>query len=180
MTKQHDRRRLLVGFAGLSLLGGALLGIKDVAFPTAKKPNPGFIARVVKVTDGDTIHVRQGEKETIVRLAQIDAPEHDQPFGEAARIWLARECSGGEVRIVESGKDRYGRTIGDVHLAGRWLNKALVERGYAWHYTRFSQSKELAAAEADARKAKRGLWIDLDSSSPPVPPWEWRNRQKQK
>ena len=172
--KQHDRRRLLLGFAGLSLLGGALWGVRDVAFPTAKKPEPGWHGKVIDVHDGDTIKVLHGETKETIRLAGIDAPEKDQPFGLAARDWLARECQGGEIRIVESGKDRYGRTIGDVHLAGRWLNKALAERGYAWHYKQYSQSKDLAAAEADARKAKRGLWIDLDSPSPPVPPWEWR------
>jgi endonuclease YncB( thermonuclease family) len=45
-----------------------------------------FTAKVVKVTDGDTIHVLTDAKETIrIRLNGIDAPELGQPFGNNAR-----------------------------------------------------------------------------------------------
>ncbi len=33
----------------------------------------------------------------------------------------------------------------------------------------------LAQLEANAKAAKRGLWADAE----PVPPWEWRTKQKQ-
>ena len=44
----------------------------------------------------------------------------------------------------------------------------------AWWYRKYApKKKELAKAEAAARKAKRGLWADAN----PIPPWEWRQRQ---
>jgi len=50
----------------------------------------------------------------------------------------------------------------------------MVREGWAWHYKRYSKSKELAEAEKKARKAKAGLWADPN----PVPPWEWRSTRK--
>ena len=37
-------------------------------------------------------------------------------------------------------------------------------------------SPALAAAQHDARAAKRGLWADAN----PVPPWEWRAGEKER
>ena len=46
--------------------------------------------------------------------------------------------------------------------------------GLAWHYVRYSKDARLAAAERDARAARRGLWAD----KAPVPPWEWRATER--
>ena len=45
----------------------------------------------------------------------------------------------------------------------------------AWHYKEYSKSKELAVAEDEARKAKKGLWTDKE----PVPPWEYRKKERE-
>ncbi len=72
--------------------------------------------------------------------------------------------------MTDHGKDRYGRTLGDIYLGERWINLEMVSEGYAWHYKAYSKDKKLAAAEVVARKGKKGLWADSD----PVPPWEYR------
>ena len=46
--------------------------------------------------------------------------------------------------------------------------------GLAWHYTRYSDDARLAAAEREARAARRGLWRD----AAPVAPWDWRASEK--
>ena len=47
----------------------------------------------------------------------------------------------------------------------------------AWWYRKYApKDKELAKAEATARKAKRGLWADPN----PIPPWVWRQKQREK
>lgn len=46
----------------------------------------------------------------------------------------------------------------------------MVADGMAWHYSRYSKDAGLAAAQRDAKAAKRGLWAE----GTPVPPWEWR------
>jgi endonuclease YncB( thermonuclease family) len=53
---------------------------------------------------------------------------------------------------------------------GRSLNQELVRAGYAWWFRRYSADPVLARLEADARRARRGLWADPR----PTPPWEYR------
>jgi micrococcal nuclease len=49
-----------------------------------------IIGKVIAVADGDTITVlAPGNRPTKVRLAGIDAPERNQPFGQKSRQHLA-------------------------------------------------------------------------------------------
>ena len=125
------------------------------------------------VVDGDTLRVSRREGGTVkVRLYGIDCPEKKQRCGKEARR-LAHRLSYGRVVLIESrGKGRYGRTIGNVILpVGRNLNHELVKAGACWWYRRHAKENEaLTDAEAEARKAKRGLWANPN----PIPPWEWR------
>jgi endonuclease YncB( thermonuclease family) len=66
--------------------------------------------------------------------------------------------------------------LGEVKLGNRDINLEMVQDGMAWHYVQYSKSKELAAAEEAARKAKKGLWVDKE----PVPPWEFRKQEREK
>src|SRR5262249_27668736 len=56
------------------------------------------------------------------------------------------------------------------HLGERWINKELVEEGFAWHYVQYSKDKELAKAEKAAKERMKGLWADPS----PIPPWDFR------
>lgn len=143
---------------------------------------PGYAAetlegRVVGVSDGDTITVLVNNKEVKVRLEGIDAPETGQAFGTKAKTALSDVVFDKDVAVVVSTTDRYDRSVGRVYVKVRGkvrdVNLAMVAAGMAWHYTDFSDDEELAKAEANARKKKRGLWRDKD----PVPPWEWRKAQ---
>jgi hypothetical protein len=49
----------------------------------------------------------------------------------------------------------------------RFINAEMVHDGMAWRYTKYHRPGEVAAAEADAREHRRGLWVDPN----PVPPW---------
>jgi micrococcal nuclease len=40
-----------------------------------------FTGKLVKVLDGDTVEVMHNGKAERIRLAQIDCPEKNQPFG---------------------------------------------------------------------------------------------------
>jgi len=72
--------------------------------------------------------------------------------------------------------NRYRRTIGEISLPdGRNLNQEIVKAGFAWWFRRYApEDKELERLEAEAREAKRGLWVDPE----PVPPWEFRKLSK--
>jgi hypothetical protein len=53
----------------------------------------------------------------------------------------------------------------------RSLQEALLQAGLAWWYRKYApKDKKLAALEAEAQKAKRGLWVEPN----PVAPWDWR------
>jgi micrococcal nuclease len=131
-----------------------------------------FIGKVVAVKDGDTIEVMHLGQAERVRLAGIDSPETGQPFGTSARQLTAVLAFGEDVTVKCAGKDRYGRTLGEVFLKdGRSLNKELVKAGMAWWYREYSSDVEMGKLEEEARAAKRGLWND----SNPIAPWDWRH-----
>lgn len=81
-----------------------------------------FPARVVAVSDGDTLTVlRDGRSQVKIRLADIDAPENGQDFGSRARQAASELAFGRDVTIREMNHDRYGRTVAEVilQMAGR-------------------------------------------------------------
>nr|QQZ48902.1 thermonuclease family protein [Phenylobacterium glaciei] len=65
------------------------------------------------VTDGDTITLLTDDKASLkVRLVEIDAPEKGQPWGARSKRFLSSLIYSKRVRVVEAGRDRYGRTLG--------------------------------------------------------------------
>jgi endonuclease YncB( thermonuclease family) len=131
--------------------------------------------RVVAIQDGDTLTVLVSQKQTRVRLLDIDAPERKQPFGQRSRQSLSEICAGKSARVDDRGKDRYGRTLGQVTCAGVNANAEQVRRGMAWVFERYAPKESpLYVVQAEAQNARRGLWQDTE----PVAPWDWRNRNR--
>ncbi len=129
--------------------------------------------RVVGVSDGDTLVVLDGSKHSHrVRLAEIDAPEKRQAFGERSKQSLSDLCYGKSAVVKAKEYDRYGRVVGRVFCEGIDANAAQVERGMAWVYERYSEDPALRAYQAKAQREKRGLW----AAANPTPPWEFRHR----
>ncbi len=135
-----------------------------------------FAGRVVGVTDGDTIKVMHNGKAEKIRLYGIDCPEKGQAYGMKAKQFTSGMVFGQDVTVKKHGRDRYGRTIGEVILYdGRSLNHELVAAGLAWWYRHYApHDGKLERLEAEARTAKRGLWADPN----PVPPWQWRRARR--
>jgi len=129
-----------------------------------------FSAKVVKISDGDTITVLSGKEQTKVRLYGIDAPEKKQDYGQKSRQFLASLIAGQIVEVEPKGKDRYKRTLGIIYYKGQDINAQMVLNGYAWAYVKYSRI--YVDHERLAREKKLGLW----QSSNPTPPWEWRKR----
>lgn len=130
-----------------------------------------FTGKLVRVLDGDTVEVMHADKAERIRLAQIDAPEKGQPFGQAAKQYVLDIAALKIITVEVETTDRYGRTVGEVFLPdGSSLNKQIVGAGYAWQYKKYSKDPAYADIESGARAAGLGLWQD----KAPVPPWEWR------
>ena len=130
--------------------------------------------KVVGVSDGDTITVLSAQKQSVkVRLHGIDAPESKQAFGSRAKQELSALVFAKNVRVEIEDKDRYGRMVGRVFVGNIAVNVEMVRRGFAWWYRSYAKKDvALAAVEAEAKNARRGLWADKT----PVPPWEFRKQ----
>lgn len=131
----------------------------------------GSVGRVVKVVDGDTIHVVLGGAREKVRYIGVDTPETKDPrrpvqcYGQQAADFNARLVAGERVRLVRDveARDRYGRLLAYVYRVrdGLFVNAELARLGYAQplsiapdvrHADRFAQLAR------EARQAGRGLW----------------------
>jgi len=137
-----------------------------------------FDGRVVKVTDGDTVDVLDtSNKLTKVRLYGIDAPEKSQDFGQKSKQFVLDIVAGKTVSVEAIDTDRYGRTVGVVHIGNTLLNAEILKSGLAWYYSQYCKKSfcgEWQQIESQARSSKIGLW----SISNPQPPWDFRKYQK--
>jgi endonuclease YncB( thermonuclease family) len=142
------------------------------------KPSHELTGKVISVANGDTITVLDSDKvQHKIRLSGIDAPEKEQAFGTKAKEALGGKVHEKTVRVVWKEKDRYGRIVGVVYLGGQNINIEMVHDGFAWWYRQYApKDKALEEAEADARKANRGLWHDKN----PEPPWEYRKQERER
>ena len=143
------------------------------ALPLSAGPRPDIKGHVVSIHDGDTLTLLTPEKKQIkIRLEGIDAPELKQAFGTKAT--LSALVFDKDVVVNDKGTDRYRRTLGRIHCGRLDVNLAMVQRGMAWRYDKYSQEPALVVAQAEATKAARGLWND----KLPRAPWEWRGAPK--
>lgn len=135
-------------------------------------------AKVVSITDGDTIVVlHEGQKKEI-RLYGIDCPEKGQGHGEQAKALTAALVSGRNVDVEQKDIDKYKRIVGLVKVDGQCLSELIIQNGYAWVYTKYCQEKfctDWVKLEGIARQQKKGMWADPSI----VPPWEWRAAKRE-
>lgn len=135
-----------------------------------------FRAEVVAVSDGDTIRVHGATGRALtIRLAEIDAPELEQPGAKEATEVLAELVLSRKIVVRIFDIDIHRRVVGRVYVDGVYVNAEMVARGHAWAYTRYLQDSRLVQLEEQARRDKRGLWA---APGEPVPPWEWRKRPR--
>jgi micrococcal nuclease len=131
----------------------------------------GGEGRVVKVVDGDTIHVLVSGRREKVRYIGVDTPETKHPtkgvqcYGRAAAAFNGRLVGGERVRLVRDveERDRYGRLLAYVYRArdGLFVNAELARLGYALPLTippDVRHAARLAALARQARHARRGMW----------------------
>lgn len=121
---------------------------------------------VTRVIDGDTIEIEGGQK---VRYIGIDTPETVDPrtsvqcYGKEAAAKNRELVEGKKVRLEKdiTDKDKYNRLLRYVFVGEIFVNRYLVEQGYAFSstYPPDVEYQELfQKAEKEAREANRGLW----------------------
>ncbi len=134
------------------------------------------VHRVRRVVDGDTLLLESGAR---VRLQGIDTPEtvlEDHPveaWGPEASAFAKDFVAdaGQQVRLTFSleRKDRHDRFLAFVWNGDVMLNEELVRAGLAHARLDYRYSgpmkRRLAAAEKEARAAKRGIWSETTTTS---------------
>jgi endonuclease YncB( thermonuclease family) len=81
---------------------------------------------VTHVADGDTLDITANGQTYTVRLDGIDAPEGGQAFGREARVQLRVLAFSKPATATVLDRDRYGRTVARVIVAGRDLSEEMV------------------------------------------------------
>jgi len=138
---------------------------------TSTGPQISYYAKVVKVYDGDTIELDNGE---IIRYIGIDTPEICHPYkpveyyGEEAYRFNKKLVDGKRVGVeldVQK-KDKYGRTLAYIYLEdGTFVNAELIKQGYAQILTippNVKYQDLFLKLQREAREARRGLWGKID------------------
>lgn len=120
---------------------------------------------VSRVVDGDTFVAEN----TYYRIAEIDAPELDQMYGEESMFFLQNLIQSKKVKIYVSGNDIYFRKIVKVYINNKLLSEILISNGCAWWYKKYSTNYKLKKLEYYARKHNKGLW-----KKPAIAPWLYR------
>ncbi len=129
-------------------------------------------AEVIKVIDGDTIQISDGEK---VRYIGIDTPElNGQKYGRIEKPeCYAREALLKNHEFVygktvglqrdKTDRDKYGRLLRYVYIDDVRINDELVRSGHAKAFIFGDDRKyaeEIIAAEAEAKEGTVGMWSE--------------------
>ncbi|RMX15634.1 thermonuclease family protein [Vandammella animalimorsus] len=136
---------------------------------------------VTRVSDGDSLQARCQHGARVqrlkLRLRAIDAPELRQPYGQAARQALLGLCLHQRVQLpARAQRDRYGRTLVDLHCGGVAVAERLVAQGLAWvHRGTARDYPRLLRLQQQAQRSGKGLWAQRE----PTPPWAWRHAHPQ-
>ncbi|MGV8990880.1 MAG: thermonuclease family protein [Thiobacillus sp.] len=156
---------------------GLFVAVWAFALPTLAETLRGV---VIVVIDGDTVLFKpdqygaQSRAFLKIRLADIDAPEKDQAYGDTATRTLKALVLNQPVEINMVATDAYGRKIAHLQVGALRINTEMVRLGLAWSSSRYQRNVEGLAAQDEARRALRGLWVE----AAPSPPWVWRRAQK--
>jgi micrococcal nuclease len=124
---------------------------------------------VIRIVDGDTIHVRLGEHVEKVRYIGVNTPEvhhpsrGEEPGGRAATLVNRELVSGQRVRLEldTQPRDRHGRLLAYVWVNETMVNAELVRRGFAQVMTvppNVRHQSLFLELQREARDAGRGLW----------------------
>jgi endonuclease YncB( thermonuclease family) len=138
--------------------------LKPKINPTSFKPFSG----VAHVIDGDTIKIR-GMK---IRLAGINAPELDRPYGVKSKYEMVKIVKGKTVYVVPDGTTSYDRIVATCYVDGDVdIGAELVRRGLALDIPSFTGGKytELETKEARRRIKNVPYRVKAAKAKQPVP-----------
>lgn len=167
---EHRRAIIRWGIPGvLAVFSAGLLArtLTQDGPPARKSRSYGALIDVVH--SGHAAKAKSGER---INYAGIRAPYPNEPFYNEARernVELV-ESEMVRLRFDEEERDRKGRLFAYVFVQGEFVNEILVAEGLA--YVRVTPkanryAERLLAAQAEARKARLGIWQNRDRHEEP-------------
>jgi len=131
-----------------------------------------IIETVTEVIDGDTFKTTDRGKPVIVRIADIDCPELQQPGGQEAKQFTTKILLGTLISIKTSGKKQNGILTGKVTTnRGRNMAVLLIQKGLAWPVPKTKNNLVTGQCKKSI-SSKIGIWVN----GIPEPPWKYRSR----
>ena len=144
------KRRLLIR----ALLALSIFLLASVSFATEP-----YQAKVIGISDGDTIKVLHEGTQVKIRLYGIDTPEKRQVFGSKAKQFTSGQVFGKAVTVVPMDTDRYGRTVALIEsldttgtLMRPWCNRVtpgstaniarLVSAQIGWRWNKWQGAED--------------------------------------
>lgn len=145
-------------------------GVAPVWALAATPPAALQDAWVSWVMDGDTVLLLpEGAHEPLrLRLVGIDAPEHCQPGGEAARDALIALVLRRTVRLQLLGQDSYGRQLGRLWRGEQDVAAEMVRSGWAWAYQHRTGRGPYAALQRQAERERVGVFAARETAMSPA------------
>ena len=163
----------LLGLLSSSIFPGPALSGPS-PYPLPRGEGDRLAGMVVRVVDGDTVHVRVGDRVEKVRYIGIDTPEThhptrgEEPGGRAATAVNGRLVGDRAVRLEPDVqlRDRHGRLLAYVWVSRPdggelMVNAELVRLGYAQVMTvppNVRHVELFRKLAIEARENHRGLW----------------------
>jgi micrococcal nuclease len=129
-------------------------------------------AKVLRVVDGDTIHVSLNNKDITIRMIGIDTPETVDPrkpvqcFGKEASNHAHQLLDGTTVYLEQDSSqgdyDKYNRLLSYIWMSdGRLFNQVMIAEGYAFEYTYnlpYKYQSQFKDDQHNAQSQQLGLW----------------------
>jgi endonuclease YncB( thermonuclease family) len=133
------RRRAVIQYEVISTEVQSILRPSSHAqIPTHSVPIVTTVTGPCYVIDGDTIVIDRRH----IRLAGIDAPELDHPWGKNAKWALIGLCKGQVIRAEFDGSLTHDRNVATCYLPdGRDLSAEMVKAGFAIDWAKHSGGK---------------------------------------
>ena len=149
------------------VVGESLLANEDI------RKSPTY--KVLRVVDGDAIHIDYNGKDEKVRFIGLDTPETKDPrkpiqcFGREATVKMTELAENKNVRLefdkTQGERDKYGRILAFVYSKdSKNLAYEMIRQGYGNEYTYnsnpYKYQNEFKEAARKAREENKGLWTE--------------------
>jgi endonuclease YncB( thermonuclease family) len=158
-----SNRHSIVGLCAASLLASAT---PATAIDACRQPDwVTSTGQSVRAIDGATILLADGRSARLAGIVAPNALDGDDEAVERSRAALDVAIAGRVFLIHgrKDEKDRHGRMIAHVVAGQQWVQAELLRGGHvraAFGNESAGCANALLRAEAEARKARRGLWAE--------------------